>query len=214
MLASAARRLLTVGGNAGSTAAAAVMRPLSTSSLRLDEFAPPAGPKEFGQAWTKQAPSNLDVPQLPSMFLTSQSTGESQVQGDLFPVNFYTPHGVLADNVKKDGVVLPGVDGVFGVKASHVPTIAQLKPGMVELHSGADVEKWFISGGFAFVHPNGVADICVLEAAPLDQIDGPAVKAALSAAQSASGGDDYDAAVQRTTVELYAALDSAVDSKA
>lgn len=136
------------------------------------------------------------------------------VQGDIFPVNFYTPHGVLADNVKKDGVVLPGVDGVFGVKASHVPIIAQLKPGIVELHSGSEVEKWFVSGGFAFVHPNGVTDICVLEAASLEEIDGAAVKAALAAAQSATATDEYDAAVQRTTVELYAALDGAVESKA
>jgi F0F1-type ATP synthase epsilon subunit len=36
-----------------------------------------------------------------------------------------------------DQVVLPGVEGYFGVKANHVPYIAQLKPGVVELHDGA-----------------------------------------------------------------------------
>jgi F-type H+-transporting ATPase subunit delta len=51
-------------------------------------------------------------------------------------------------------VILPGVSGMFGIKANHVPTVAQLKPGVVELHSGPDVSKFFISGGFAFVHPN------------------------------------------------------------
>jgi F-type H+-transporting ATPase subunit delta len=76
-------------------------------------------------------------------------------------------------------VLLPGVEGYFGVKANHVPIIAQLQPGVVELHDGADVTKYFVSGGFAFVHPNSVTDICVLEAATLDQFDSTAVKQAL-----------------------------------
>ncbi len=116
---------------------------------------------------------------------------------------------------QKDGVILPGVDGYFGLKANHVPIISQLVPGIVELHSGTEVEKFFISGGFAFVHPNGVADICVLEAATLDQIDAAAVKSALSAAAGAQGqGDEEDQAASRAAVELYAALDAAMDSKA
>lgn len=76
-------------------------------------------------------------------------------------------------------MLLPGVEGYFGVKANHVPIIAQLQPGVVELHDGADVTKYFVSGGFAFVHPNSVTDICVLEAATLDQFDSTAVKQAL-----------------------------------
>lgn len=104
---------------------------------------------------------------------------------------------------------------MFGPKANHVPLIAQLKPGMVELHSGSEVEKWFVSGGFAFVHPNGVADICVLEAGTVDQFDPAAVKAALASAVSAqTSGDDYEQAVARTALELYGALDSALDNKA
>lgn len=130
-------------------------------------------------------------------------------------MNFYTPHGLLCDGDSKDTVVLPGIDGDFGLKANHVPLISQLRPGIVELHSGTEVAKWFISGGFAFVHPNGVADICVLEAATLDQVDGAAVKQALAAASAQAGqGDEYDQAVSRTAVELYAALDGAMDSKA
>ena len=117
--------------------------------------------------------------------------------------------------MQRDTVILPGIDGYFGLKANHVPIISQLRPGIVELHSGGEVEKWFISGGFAFVHPNGVADICVLEAATLDQIDGAAVKSALSTAMATqSQGDEYEQAVSRAAVELYSALDSAVETKA
>jgi len=110
-------------------------------------------------------------------------------------------------------ITLPGVEGYFGVKATHVPTIAQLRPGVVELHDGADVSKFFISGGFAFVHGNSVTDVCALEAAPLDQFDQTAVKTALQSAVSAGGSDDYENAVNRTAQELYMALDAALESK-
>eukprot|EP00877_Chromochloris_zofingiensis_P001382 jgi/Chrzof1/11244/Cz05g29070.t1 len=110
-------------------------------------------------------------------------------------------------------VVLPGVEGYFGVKANHVPIIAQLKPGVVELHDGADVSKYFISGGFAFVHPTSVTDVCVVEAATLDQFDAGAVKSALQSAQAATGADDFENAVNRAAAELYSALDAALESK-
>jgi F-type H+-transporting ATPase subunit delta len=205
MLRHAARRLLSTGQRAVST---------SAGSFAEAEAAVPAGAKEFLDAWSKKAPSTLVPPELPSNFATGLST-DSQVQGDLFPVNFYTPSSIIADGVKKDGATLPGIDGVFGLKANHVPLIAQLKPGVVELTSGAETEKFFISGGFAFVHPNGVADICALEAGTLDQFDAAAVKSALAAATSAQGsGDEYDQAANRAAVELYGALDAALDNKA
>lgn len=202
MLRHAARRLVGAG-----------QRGLSSSAASLEE-AVPAGKKEFYDAWAKRAPSTLVPPELPSTYAGGMGP-ESQVQGDLFPVNFYTPHSVLSDGAKKDGATLPGIDGYFGLKANHVPLIAQLKPGVVELNSGPDTEKFFISGGFAFVHPNGVTDICVLEAGPLDQFDPAAVKSALAAATSAQGsGDEYDQAANRAALELYGALDSALDNKA
>lgn len=100
------------------------------------------------------------------------------------------------------------------MKANHVPVISQLKPGVVELHSGSEIEKYFISGGWAYVHADGVIDIQALEAVTLDQVDHAAVKSALSAASSATATDEYDAAVNRTAVELYAALDAAMEQKA
>lgn len=110
-------------------------------------------------------------------------------------------------------MLLPGAEGYFGVKANHVPIIAQLKPGVIELHDGTDVTKYFVSGGFAFVHPNSTADVCVLEAATLDQFDTTAVKQAVQAAQAAAATDDYEAAINRTSQELLTALDSALESK-
>jgi F-type H+-transporting ATPase subunit delta len=115
--------------------------------------------------------------------------------------------------VQYEQVTLPGVDGYFGVKANHVPIIAQLKPGVVELHDGADSSKYFVSGGFAFVHPNSVTDVVVLEASPLENFDAAAVKTALQAATNATGTTEYENAVNRAATELYSALDAALEAK-
>lgn len=89
MLRQAARRLLSVSH-----------RSVHTSAALLEEAAAvPAGLKEFADSWAKKAPQTLVVPEVPSNFIKSQSTGESLVQGELFPVNFYTPHSVLSDGV-------------------------------------------------------------------------------------------------------------------
>ncbi len=42
----------------------------------------------------------MEVPLFPSNFLEDKNTGESKVQGDLFPVNFFTPHSTLAEAVQ------------------------------------------------------------------------------------------------------------------
>lgn len=201
-------------GRLANSGACVLQRSIATSAVALDELAQAAGPKEFSELWAKKGPQTLGVPEFPSNFLPDTSSAESKVQGDLFPVNFFTPSSVLAEGKQKDTVILPGMEGVFGVKANHVPVISQLRPGIVELHSGSEVEKFFISGGWAYVHPTGVTDIQAVEAVTLDQVDPAAVKAALAAAQGAPASDDYDAAVNRTAVELYSALDSALDAKA
>jgi F-type H+-transporting ATPase subunit delta len=201
MLRQAAARLLRQGA-----------RSFTTSAARLEGEAAPAGVKEFTEQWNKVAPSTLNLPELPSSFLKAEDSAESAVDGERFSVNFYTPHGVVAQT-KLEQVLLPGVEGYFGVKANHVPIIAQLKPGLVELHDGADITKYFVSGGFAFVHPNSVTDICVLEAATLDQFDTTAVKSALTSSQAAAATDDYEAAINRTAQELFSALDSALEAK-
>jgi hypothetical protein len=109
MLRQAARRLLVLGEATG-------QRAIATSAQRLEDATAQAGvgPKEFAEAWLKKAPSTMDVPQMPSSFLKSSATGESKVNGDLFPVNFYTPHGVLADGKQV------GMEGLrMGARMAH-----------------------------------------------------------------------------------------------
>jgi F-type H+-transporting ATPase subunit delta len=45
--------------------------------------------------------------------------------------------------------LLPATTGDFGVMPGHVPTVAQLRPGVVTIHSelDKDIEKYFVSAG-------------------------------------------------------------------
>ena len=48
-------------------------------------------------------------------------------------------------------VIIPGADGMFGVLPGHVPTISELKPGVIEVTTApGEVQKYFISSGFAW----------------------------------------------------------------
>ena len=77
---------------------------------------------------------------------------------------------------------IPAVSGDFGVMPGHVPTVAQLRPGIVAIHSelDKDVTKYFVSGGFAVAHEDSTVDITVVEAAKLEDLDPSAVKAGLA----------------------------------
>lgn len=57
-----------------------------------------AGVKEFTEQWNKTAPSTLNMPEFPSSFLPQEDAAEAAVDGDRFKVNFYTPHGVVAQS--------------------------------------------------------------------------------------------------------------------
>ncbi len=56
-----------------------------------------------------------------------------------------------------DMVIVPGMEGDFGVLPGHAPLISTMRPGVVEIHDeGNDVEQIFVRGGFAEVTTEGV----------------------------------------------------------
>ena len=70
-------------------------------------------------------------------------------------LNFSLPHETVYSGAEVYSVILPGVEGEYGVTANHVPYVAQLKPGLMQIlheESGADPEKYFVAGGYAFTH--------------------------------------------------------------
>jgi hypothetical protein len=56
---------------------------------------------------------------------------------------------------------------LHAAEAGHL--VCVLKPPFV-------LPQYFVSSGFAFVHPDSTAEVCAVEAVPLEHLDGAAVK--------------------------------------
>lgn len=109
-------------------------------------------------------------------------------------------------------VIVPATTGQMGVLPGHVATIAELKPGVLSVHDGSEVAKYFVSSGFAFVHANSVTDIVAVEAVPVGQIDPALVQKGLAEFNQklASAATDLEKAEAQIGIDVHSALNAAV----
>lgn len=161
----------------------------------------------------------LADPEFPSNFVKGAPAGEEASAGipDKMTFNFFVPTQTICDAEKVDLVLVPATTGDFGAMPGHVPTVAQLRPGVVTVHHELDknVEKYFVPGGFAFVHGDSVTEVCAVDAYPLSDLDPDAVRAGLADYTAKMGalagkGDDYDVAAAQAGVEVYSAMSAAL----
>ena len=84
-------------------------------------------------------------------------------------------------------VVVPGAEGDLGVLPGHSPLIAEVRPGVIDIHEGGKVnERIFVAGGFCEIS----AERCTVlaeEATAVTDIDKAEAEARL---KSAAEGDD------------------------
>ncbi|KAK9915018.1 hypothetical protein WJX75_003681 [Coccomyxa subellipsoidea] len=190
-------------------------RSLSTSTLCREGE---KGPAEFLKKFTPHVSSTLSPPHFPSEFLPKTvSAEEGAAVPEKLTLNFFLPHETTVKDSKVDLVLLPALTGDFGVMPGHVPTVAQLRPGVVTVHKTLDkeIEKYFVSSGFAFVHADSSTDVCAIEAVKLEDLDPEAVRAGLQEYTAKLGalqakGDDYEIAAAQIGVEVYSAMSAAV----
>ncbi|CAI0539226.1 unnamed protein product [Linum tenue] len=109
-------------------------------------------------------------------------------------------------------IIVPATTGQMGVLPGHVPTIAELKPGVMSVHEGNDVSKYFVSSGFAFIHANSVADVIAVEAVPVDHLDSNLVQKGLAdfTQKLGSASTDLEKAEAQIGVDVYSAMNSAL----
>ncbi|PCI33883.1 MAG: F0F1 ATP synthase subunit epsilon [Alphaproteobacteria bacterium] len=81
-----------------------------------------------------------------------------------------------------DMVVVPGVEGDFGVLINHAPVVSTLRAGILEVHNGDQLEKLLVRGGFAEVNPEGLT-VLAEEAMPLAEVNREALEAELKDAE-------------------------------
>ena len=98
-------------------------------------------------------------------------------------------------------VVVPGVEGDFGVLPGHAPVIGQVRPGVIDIHGdGKVIRRIFVAGGFAEVTPERCT-VLAEEAQPVEDIDGAEARERLAAARTAMDNpEDIDARARRARV--------------
>lgn len=110
---------------------------------------------------------------------------------------------VLEDSFEH--IIIPGKAGDFGIYPGHTPFISVIRPGILELYNGENVDKYALHDGYVTVENDQVTILCeVIE--HKDQID---IKRAQSAKKRAedrikSGKEDID--FRRAEIALKRAL--------
>ncbi|PKI46923.1 hypothetical protein CRG98_032734 [Punica granatum] len=153
----------------------------------------------------------MEPPKTPSSFMSPRPPTPSTIPSKI-TVNFVLPYASELATKEVDMVIIPATTGQMGVLPGHVPTIAELKPGILSVHEGNDVTKYFLSSGFAFIHANSVADIIAVEAVPVDRIDQNSVQKGLAefTQKVNSASTDLEKAEAQIGVDVHSALNSAL----
>ncbi|KAI4224001.1 MAG: hypothetical protein L6R36_005000 [Xanthoria steineri] len=125
-------------------------------------------------------------------------------------------------------VNIPAESGEMGVLANHVPSIEQLKPGLVEIieESGgskqffyslfpgvsADPTMRLVSGGFAIVQPDSQLSINAVEGFPLEEFSSEAVRSQITEAQkiASGGGSEQDIAEAKIELEVLESMQASM----
>jgi F-type H+-transporting ATPase subunit epsilon len=111
-------------------------------------------------------------------------------------------------------VVVPGVEGDFGVLPGHAPLISEVRPGVIAVFEGGKVEeRIFVAGGFAEV----TAERCTVlaeQALPIGEIDRGAVEADLKDAREdlADAKSDQERVAAEAAIAVAEAKITAVET--
>ncbi|KAK7472601.1 delta subunit of the central stalk of mitochondrial F1F0 ATP synthase, atp16 [Stygiomarasmius scandens] len=134
---------------------------------------------------------------------------------DKIKLSMALPHQSIFSSTDVVQVNICAATGDMGILANHVPSIEPLRPGVVEVVETSGSKKWFVSGGFATVHPNNKLTINAVEAAPLEDFSPELVRTNLQEAlRVASGnGSEEDKLEARIEADVYESLQHALGSR-
>ncbi|KAF8608695.1 epsilon subunit of F1F0-ATP synthase N-terminal domain-containing protein [Ceratobasidium sp. AG-I] len=142
-----------------------------------------------------------------------QRRGYADATNDTLKLSLVLPHQSIFTSANVVQVNIAAESGDMGILAHHVPTVEALRPGVVEvIETGSGSKKWFVSSGFATVHPNNSLTINAIEGAPLEDISAEAVRANLAEALRVVGGSASEAekAEARIEADVYEAIQQAL----
>ncbi|KIW51389.1 ATP synthase subunit delta, mitochondrial [Exophiala xenobiotica] len=142
-----------------------------------------------------------------------QRRGYAEAVSDKIKLSLALPHQSIYKSQDVVQVNIPAESGEMGILAQHVPSIEQLKPGLVEIiQENGENKQFFLSGGFAVVQPDSNLSINAVEGFPLEDFSEEAIKSQISEAQKiASGsGSEQDIAEAKIELEVLESLQAAM----
>ncbi|KAK4547129.1 hypothetical protein LTR36_001350 [Oleoguttula mirabilis] len=139
--------------------------------------------------------------------------GYADVAPDKIRLSLALPHQSIYKSQDVVQVNIPAESGEMGILANHVPSIEQLKPGLIEvIEEQGGSKQFFLSGGFATVQPNSQLSINAVEGYPLEDFSADAVRNQIAEAQKIAGGSgsEQDIAEARIELEVLESLQAAL----
>ncbi|KAK1751676.1 ATP synthase [Echria macrotheca] len=132
-----------------------------------------------------------------------QRRGYAEAVNDKIKLSLSLPHQSIYKSQDVVQVNMAAESGEMGVLAHHVPSIEQLKPGLVEVieESGA-TKQFFLSGGFAVVQPNSVLSINAVEGYALEDFSADAIRSQIAEAQKVANGSGSEQDIAEAKIEL------------
>jgi len=139
---------------------------------------------------------------------------QSRGYADEMKLTFAAANKTFYDNAEVRQIDVPSFSGSFGILAKHVPTLAVLKPGVVQVfENDGKTSKYFVSSGTITVNEDSSVQVLAEEAHEISSIDIAEAKQILSQYQSQlnSASTDLAKAEAAIAVECAEALVKAAD---
>ncbi|GME37900.1 tannase and feruloyl esterase [Neofusicoccum parvum] len=133
----------------------------------------------------------------------AQRRGYAEAAADKIKLTLALPHQTIFKSSEVVQVNLSSESGDMGVLANHVPSIEQLKPGLIEVIAEQGGSKqWFASGGFAIVQPDNQLSVNAVEAYPLEDFSIENVRNQIAEAQKVASGSGSEVDIAEAQIEL------------
>ncbi|KAI4125681.1 MAG: hypothetical protein LQ347_005277 [Umbilicaria vellea] len=148
-----------------------------------------------------------------SVRLPLQRRGYADAVSDKIKLTLALPHQAIYKSQDVVQVNIPAESGDMGVLANHVPSIEQLKPGLIEvIEESGGSKQFFLSGGFAIVQPGSQLSINAVEGFPLEDFSADSVRSQIQEAQkiAAGGGSEQDIAEAKIELEVLESLQASL----
>ncbi|XP_016937041.1 ATP synthase subunit delta, mitochondrial [Drosophila suzukii] len=139
---------------------------------------------------------------------------QNRSYSDEMKLTFAAANKTFYDAAVVRQIDVPSFSGSFGILAKHVPTLAVLKPGVVQVvENDGKLIKFFVSSGSVTVNEDSSVQVLAEEAHNVEDIDANEARQLLSKYQSelSSAGDDKAKAQAAIAVEVAEALVKAAE---